>query len=93
MRWLWSVSTQIWPTMEREATALDAEMSDPEALKKHVKKLSAQAIERKMQLHDLAEDLPIGWETIPAVAAEAYEAYRNLTEARAKLAETGDARG
>ena len=56
------------------------------ALKQRIKKLSAQAVERKMRLHDLAEDLPLGWEKILEVAADTYGAYRALAEARAVLA-------
>jgi len=59
---------------------------DVEQLKAQVKKLNAQATNLKMNLHDLAEDLPTGWEKIPEVAAQAYEAYKNLTEARSRLA-------
>ncbi|HUW98780.1 MAG TPA: CCE_0567 family metalloprotein [Acidiferrobacter sp.] len=73
--------------------ATDEADAELEVLKKQIKKLSAQAIDRKMKLHDLAEDLPIGWETIPTVAAAAYEAYQNLILARAKLAESGGAYG
>ena len=65
------------------------ESVDLEALKKDIKKLNAQATNLKMNLHDLAEDLPTGWEKIPEVAAQAYEAYKNLTEARARLAASG----
>ena len=60
-------------------------MSDVETLKAEIKKLSSRAISAKMNLHDLSEELPINWESIPAVAQEAYAAYRELTEAREKL--------
>jgi hypothetical protein len=70
--------------MEQQGTSVDVE-----ALKKDIKKLNAQATNLKMNLHDLAEDLPIGWEKIPEVAAQAYEAYKNLTEARSRLAASG----
>lgn len=60
-------------------------MSDAEALKAEIKKLSAQATKAKMDLHDLSEELPIGWERIMEVAAVARDAYANLTEARARL--------
>ncbi|AWP25066.1 hypothetical protein C4901_14710 [Acidiferrobacter sp. SPIII_3] len=63
-----------------------------ESLKKRIKKLSAQAIEHKMRLHDLAEDLPVGWETIRDVATETHEAYRALAAARAELAGVGGER-
>lgn len=70
--------------MEQQSTSVDVE-----ALKKDIKKLNAQATNLKMNLHDLAEDLPTGWEKIPEVAAQAYEAYKNLTEARSRLAANG----
>jgi hypothetical protein len=60
-----------------------------EALKAQVKKLNAQATNLKMNLHDLAEDLPIGWEKIPELAEQTFQTYRNLTEARARLAASG----
>lgn len=64
-------------------------MDELEALKGQIKKLNAQATNLKMNLHDLAEELPIGWEKIPAVAEQAYQAYKNLTEARSRLAAGG----
>lgn len=64
-------------------------MSDVDTLKAQVKKLNAQATNLKMNLHDLAEDLPIGWEKIPELAQQTFETYKNLIEARAKLAEAG----
>ena len=55
-------------------------------LKAQSKKLSARAISLKMALHDLAEDLPTGWEKIPEVAAETFEAYKALEELRKRIA-------
>ena len=60
-------------------------MSDIDALKAEIKKLSARATTTKMNLHDLSEELPISWENILTVAQQAYDAYRDLTEARARL--------
>ena len=60
-----------------------------EELKKDVKKLNAQATALKMNLHDLAEDLPIGWEKIPALAEQTYQTYKNLLAARERLAAAG----
>ena len=45
-----------------------------------------RATQAKMDLHDLAEDLPIGWENILELANRTYAAYRDLTAARARLA-------
>lgn len=56
-----------------------------EALKAEIKKLSAQAVKAKMDLHDLSEELPVGWESIMAVASRTEDAYRKLFEARARL--------
>lgn len=64
-------------------------MSDIEALKEKVKKLSSRATAKKMDLHDLSEELPGQWETIMTVAQETYDAYRDLTEARAALKAAG----
>jgi hypothetical protein len=60
-------------------------MSDVESLKAELKKLSAQAIKAKMDLHDLSEELPVGADRIMEVAAVARDAYAKLTEARARL--------
>jgi hypothetical protein len=64
-------------------------MESIDEIKAQIKKLNAQATNLKMNLHDLAEDLPVGWEKIPEVAEQAFKAYRSLSEARARLAETG----
>ncbi|CAG0997440.1 hypothetical protein ANRL2_03704 [Anaerolineae bacterium] len=64
-------------------------MSDIDTIKAEVKKLNAQATQLKMDLHDLAEDLPTGWEKIPEVADKAFRAYEQLTAARHKLAAAG----
>jgi hypothetical protein len=56
-----------------------------ETIKVEVKKLSSQAVQAKLNLHDLAEDLPVNWEQIPAVAERAYATYRELESKRALL--------
>ena len=40
-------------------------MSEIEALKAEIKKLSAKATQAKMDLHDLSEELPVNWRQIP----------------------------
>lgn len=60
-------------------------MSDIDTLKAELKKLSAKAVNAKMNLHDLSEDLPVGWTTIMAVAQATLDAYAELDAARAKL--------
>jgi hypothetical protein len=65
-------------------------VEDTETLKAEIKKLNARATQLKMDLHDLSEDLPAGWERIPEVAAQTHEAYEKLTAARQKLAAGGN---
>jgi len=60
-------------------------MSDVDALKAELKKLSARAMQSKMDLHDLSEELPIKWETILDVARVAYDAFAILEAKRAEL--------
>jgi hypothetical protein len=64
-------------------------MQDADELKAQIKKLNAQATALKMDLHDLAEDLPTGWEKIMEVADKAYQAYQSLNDAKKRLADGG----
>lgn len=64
-------------------------MSEIDEIKDRVKKLNARATKLKMDLHDLSEELPIGWERIPDVANEAHAAFKGLAEARAHLKAAG----
>lgn len=58
-------------------------MSDtPDELKARLKKLSAQATQAKMDLHDLSEELPVNWERILDVARRCHDAHAALMEAR-----------
>ena len=61
-------------------------MEDVDALKAQIKKLNAQATNLKMNLHDLAEDLPTGWEKLPELSAQTFQTYKSLMEARGRLA-------
>jgi hypothetical protein len=60
-------------------------VSDIEALKAEIKKLSARAITQRMNLHDLSEDLPTNWTSIMVVAQQTYDAFKALEEARKTL--------
>ncbi len=62
-------------------------MTDIDTLKTEIKKLNARATQAKMDLHDLSEELPVGWERIPDVARVAHEAHAALLAARQRLAE------
>lgn len=60
-------------------------MTDAAALKDEIKKLNARATAKKMDLHDLSEELPLNWQNIMTVAQETYDAFKELTEKRAAL--------
>jgi len=60
-------------------------MSETETLKAEIKKLSARAMQAKMDLHDLSEELPVNWRDISDVAQRAYEAFATLEKKRAEL--------
>jgi hypothetical protein len=62
-------------------------MSDVETLKGEIKKLSARAMDAKMNLHDLSEELPINWQEIMNVAQKAYDLFGELEKKRASLKE------
>jgi len=60
-------------------------MPDTDTLKQEIKKLSAIAMQAKMGLHDLSEELPINWDKIPAVAQKAHDTFQLLESKRAQL--------
>ncbi|MHB0952079.1 MAG: CCE_0567 family metalloprotein [Allorhizobium sp.] len=60
-------------------------MSELEDLQKKVRKLNSRAGTAKMELHDLAEDLPINWAQIMTVAEKTYTVFAELEAAKAEL--------
>lgn len=60
-------------------------MAETDALKTEIKKLSAQAMQAKMDLHDLAEELPVNWPQILSVAQRAHDAFKLLESKREEL--------
>lgn len=62
-------------------------MSSIDEIKAEIKKLSAKAMNMKMNLHDLSEELPVNWNNILTVAQETHDAYAALEAARKKLKE------
>jgi hypothetical protein len=60
-------------------------MTDVDALKAEIRKLSSRATTAKMDLHDLAEDLPINWQSIMTIAQETHDTYERLEAKRAEL--------
>jgi len=73
--------------METNSASIDA-MPIAE-LKAHAKKFSARAMNLKMELHDLSEELPTGWERIPDVARRAHDAFAALAQLREVIAASG----
>jgi hypothetical protein len=60
-------------------------VSELEVLKAEIKKLSPKAMQLKMDLHDLSEELPQNWQSIPDIAKAAYDAFAQLDAKRAEL--------
>ena len=61
-------------------------MSAPDDDKVVMKKLSARAMQLKMDLHDLSEELPQNWQNILKVAQQAYDAFAALEAKKQELA-------
>lgn len=59
--------------------------SDTEGLKTEIKKLSAKAMQLKMDLHDLSEELPQNWQSILTIAQKTYDAFAVLERKRGEL--------
>ncbi|WP_131747195.1 CCE_0567 family metalloprotein [Frankia sp. Cppng1_Ct_nod] len=55
-------------------------------LRTRLKKLNSLATRLKLDLHDLAEDLPVGWEQILETATATYNAYVEIHRLEAQLA-------
>ena len=64
-------------------------METVETLKLEIKKLGSQAVQSKMDLHDLSEELTTGWERIPEVAQKTFQIYEKLIAAKQKLIALG----
>jgi len=63
-----------------------ANVEDKETLKAEVKKLNARAMDARMALHDLSEELPAGLDKVMEVAQQTVVAFESLDAARKKLA-------
>jgi hypothetical protein len=60
-------------------------VTDLETLKAEVKKLSTKAMQLKLDLHDLSEELPQNWQSILNVAQRTYQAFELLEKKREEL--------
>ena len=60
--------------------------TEADELKARLKKANAQATQAKMDLHDLSEDLPTGWENILPVAQRCHDTHAVLMELRKAVA-------
>jgi len=69
---------------------MNSDTASIDELKAQQKKLSARAIDLKLQLHDLSEELPINWEQIPAVAQRTFEAFQELAALKARISKAGN---
>lgn len=48
--------------------------------------LSSQAVQAKLDLYDLSEELPMIWERIPEVAQKTFQTYEQLSASKQRLA-------
>ncbi|WP_353673429.1 CCE_0567 family metalloprotein [Synechocystis sp. LKSZ1] len=58
---------------------------DIDSLKQQIKKLNSKAGQMKMDLHDIAEGLPVALDQLPAVAEQTYAIYCQLRDLKAQL--------
>jgi hypothetical protein len=56
-------------------------------VKARIKRLAYEASQLKLDLHDLSEELPHGWEQILPVAERTHKKYAELAAAKRQLAE------
>ncbi|WP_095090478.1 CCE_0567 family metalloprotein [Mesorhizobium sophorae] len=61
-------------------------MSGLDELQRKVRKLQSRAENAKMELHDLAEDLPVNWTEIKVVAEKTFDVFAELDAAKRDLA-------
>ncbi len=64
-----------------------SEMPTKDELRARIKRLGFEASQLKLDLHDLTEELPNGWEQIMQVADRTYKKYAELASAKQQLAE------
>jgi len=62
-------------------------MSDRESLEEERRNITFSAGPLKLDLTDLAEELPLDWERIPEVAARTHAAYARIAELRERIAD------
>lgn len=63
---------------EVPAGAADLAQLGPEEARKRLRRLNSRAAQLKLDLHDLSEELPLGWEQIPDLARRTYDAYAEI---------------
>ncbi|MDL2409779.1 CCE_0567 family metalloprotein [Rhizobium calliandrae] len=67
-------------------------MSDIVEQLKKVRQLQSRAATAKMELHDLAEDLPVNWPKIKTIAQKTFDAFAELDAAKKELVALEEAR-
>ena len=87
--WIDMIENEEFERYLEQTTKGKADVEDKETLKAEVKKLNARAMEARMALHDLSEELPAGLEKVMDVAQATVAAFESLDTARKKLAAAG----
>ena len=62
-----------------------ATTSTAEELKTTIKRLNSKAGQMKMDLHDLAEGLPVNYETLIDVATQTYRIFHEIDQLKKQL--------
>jgi hypothetical protein len=87
--WIDMIENEEFERYLEQTTKGKTGVEDKETLKAEVKKLNARAMEARMALHDLSEELPAGLEKVMDVAQATVAAFESLDTARKKLAAAG----
>lgn len=59
--------------------------TDIAPLKQQLKRLKNRAVQLKMDLHDLSEELPLHYERIPEIAQRTYDTYRQINDLQQRI--------
>jgi hypothetical protein len=68
-----------------QTSEMTTEITNIEELKTQIKRLNSKAGQMKMDLHDLAEGLPIDYDRLVDAAIETFQIYQQLDQFKQQL--------
>jgi hypothetical protein len=68
-----------------QTSEMTTEITNIEELKTQIKRLNSKAGQMKMDLHDLAEGLPIDYDRLVDAAIETFQIYQQLDQLKQQL--------